>query len=135
MAKKKWTAAERAAFAAKMAKYRKKGGKKSRASKGSLKAKIKARVKSAAKSAAKRAFAYVKRKVKRNPSTMGIGLFAQKGSGPVLHFNGSKLTNNGKPVMFPGIESARETAKHLVRAYPNLQGYKFVARHLACPKA
>lgn len=53
----------------------------------------------------------------------GFALYARKGSGPKMVYNGRSFTNHDKPVVFPTTKSADDTGKFLIDAYPLLKQY------------
>lgn len=68
-----------------------------------------------------------KRARKKNPSALSLmpyfGLYAKKGAGPRMHFDGGKFSNNGRAVGFPTMTAARTTGAMLLHRFPVLKGY------------
>jgi len=58
-----------------------------------------------------------------NPAPKGFALYARKGDGPKMAYNGRSFTNNNRPVVFPTVKSADDTGKFLIDAYPLLKNY------------
>lgn len=50
-------------------------------------------------------------------------IFARRGGGQRLHFDGIKFTTNGKPAYFRLKTQAETTAKELIRKFPILRTY------------
>lgn len=59
-----------------------------------------------------------------NPSKLGFGLYARKGSGPRMHFDGVKFSTNGLPKLFDSASLAQHESEHLMLRYPILKGYR-----------
>lgn len=50
-------------------------------------------------------------------------IFARRGGGARLHYNGEKFTSNGKPAYFTYKTQAEGIARELIRKYPVLRTY------------
>lgn len=66
----------------------------------------------------------VRRKAKRNPTVPLYGIYAKKGAGPVMHFDGEKFSTNGHPKTFTTSDAAAKRAYELVEKHPLLSGYR-----------
>lgn len=71
----------------------------------------------------KRRAANKRRRTFPNPAPKGFALYARKGAGPKMVYNGRSFTNHDKPVVFPTTKSADDTGKFLIDAYPLLKQY------------
>lgn len=60
---------------------------------------------------------------KRNPVT-GYVIHAQRGSGPLMHFNGTKFTTNGRPYIFAHQSEAARTARKILDTHAILRPYR-----------
>lgn len=64
-----------------------------------------------------------KRNPLQAPAPASHFIFARRGGGKRLHYNGVKMTSNGKPVYFTSKVQAEVTAKNLIRKFPILRTY------------
>lgn len=69
-------------------------------------------------------------KRKRNPTaTRAYSIFAQRGRGPRMHYDGFKFTNNGRPKFFGTLLRASSKARELVKKYAILKDYRVWVMH------
>jgi hypothetical protein len=63
---------------------------------------------------------------KKNPVEfeLGYAIFAKKGSGKTMWYDGDRFTNNGHPKQFSTAGKAKSTAQKLLKDYPILKGYR-----------
>lgn len=57
------------------------------------------------------------------PAPASHFIFARRGGGKRLHYDGVKMTSNGKPVYFTSKVRAEVTATDLIRKFPILRTY------------
>ena len=97
---------------------------------GALKSAAKKHGKRIAKKAAHGALNLVERGIRKarskiNPAPRtGYAIYARKGSGPKLHYDGLKFTNNGYAKLYWDLTSAEKMGRELIASYPILRGYK-----------
>lgn len=61
---------------------------------------------------------------KANPAPkMAFAIYARKGNGPRMHFDGRKFSNNGRPKRFATTAEAGAVGRELLATYPILKGY------------
>ncbi len=65
----------------------------------------------------------MKRGGKKNPSIASV-LYARRGKGPLLWFDGKKFTNNNPPKYFGTYSRAKAYGGMLLKKYETLRGYK-----------
>jgi hypothetical protein len=100
---------------------------------GAVKSAAKRHGKRIAKKAAHGALNLVQRGIdaarrKVNPSKnpagkIGYAIYARKGNGPKLHFDGVKFTNNSRAKLYWDLSEAEATARGLVARYAILRSY------------
>lgn len=59
-----------------------------------------------------------------NPAPLGFAIFARKGKGPRMHYDGKKFTNNGTPKLYGKTSVASSAGRALLKRYPLLKSYR-----------
>jgi len=61
----------------------------------------------------------------KNPAPkLGFAIYAQKGSGPRMHYDGEKFSNNGAPKLYQTQQGAAIVARNALARYPILKPYR-----------